>query len=103
MNNIEIVEKFIMFFYTGIIAAFGAMGKYLHDNVIKEANFNFWVFLANGAVGFIIGNIVGGFIEGHEYRDGILWLSGFFYVYVITIIEVLLKKRLDNFIKFRKK
>lgn len=102
MNDQDIIEKFIMFFYTGLIAAFGAMGKYLHDNVIKEANFNFWVFLANGVVGFIIGNIVGGFIEDHKYRDGILWLSGFFYVYIITLIEVLLKKRIHNFLAKKK-
>lgn len=97
MNKLEIFEQIVTFFYTGIIAAFGAMGKYLHDNVIKETNFNFWVFLANGFVGFIIGNIVGDFIgNDHEYRDGILWLSGFFYVYVITIIEVALKNKFKN-------
>lgn len=103
MDNNELIEKFLLFFYNGIIAAFGAMAKYLHENSIKGTSFRFLILFSNGVVGFVIGNIVGSFISEHEYKDGILWLSGFFYMYIIGLLETVLRHKIKEHIKDNKK
>lgn len=72
----------------GIPAVFGAMAKYLYDNVHKDRAFSFAVFGTNIFLAFFAGNVVHEFLPvGVENKGGIMMVTGFCTYPVLGLIE----------------
>lgn len=71
------LKIFFDFVYPGLLAAFGAMAKYVHMIVTKKATFMWLFFFGNMFVAFFIGVLVNDFLDpGYRSRDGIFMLCG---------------------------
>jgi fluoride ion exporter CrcB/FEX len=87
------------FLLNGSFAAFGAMAKYLYDNVRCHRSFKFSVFLTNIFLAVFAGVIANGFIpETVETRDELIIIVGFCTYPFLTLIEF----KIDQFIKKEK-
>lgn len=76
----EMLAQFPLAAYAtfGIVAASGAIVRYLWDCLREVTTFSLKGILLYVIFGVFIGNFVGSFLRiDHEYRDGLLLLSGF--------------------------
>lgn len=95
----HIVEKAAEMAQLGFFASLGAMAAYLRQSVIdpKGRKFRWVIFLANIVVAFVVGNLVGDFLDGHEYKDGLLIAAGYACFPVLDIVEMKIRKFAQNF------
>lgn len=81
----------------GIPAVFGAMAKYLYDNVHKGRTFSFVVFGTNIFLAFFAGNVVHEFLPADvEHKGGIMMVTGFCTYPVLGLIEEKVKQLLKK-------
>jgi undecaprenyl pyrophosphate phosphatase UppP len=72
----------------GVPAMFGAMAKYMYDNVRKNTAFSFVIFSTNIFLAFFAGNVVHEFLPtGYANEGGILMVTGFCTYPVLGLIE----------------
>lgn len=72
----------------GAPAMFGAMAKYMYDNVRKDAAFSFAVFGTNIFLAFFAGNVVHEFLpDSYANEGGVLMVTGFCTYPVLGLIE----------------
>lgn len=80
--------RYVDWIINGIPAVFGAMAKYLYDNVHKDRAFSFAVFGTNIFLAFFAGNVVHEFLPVEvDNKGGIMMVTGFCTYPVLGLIE----------------
>lgn len=84
----EASVRYVDWIINGIPAVFGAMAKYLYDNVHKDRAFSFALFSTNIFLAFFAGNVVHEFLPPEvENKGGIMMVTGFCTYPVLGLIE----------------